>query len=267
MSFAKEIKDTLQKRRTYLLKLEKETKKNLKDAPEGTLRISRSRGRTQYYLRKKPADKGGTYISKEKKELAVRLAQKDYDQKLSEAIHRELEAIDSFLHDLPAIEAEKVFLGLNEARRELVIPFIDSDEVFARRWQDMPFRGKTVNDRTPGFMTDKGERVRSKSEMIIANLLARAGVPYRYECPLELRGVGTVYPDFTALNIRLRKVFYWEHQGMMGDEEYAGKAIRKTASYQENGIFPGDQLILTSETKNIPIDVKQMQGIIRHYLL
>lgn len=54
---------------------------------------------------------------------------------------------------------------------------------------------------------------------------------------------------------------------MMGDEEYAGKAIHRTAAYQENGIFPGDHLILTSETKNRPIDVKQIKGIIRHYLL
>ena len=267
MSFAKEIKDTMLKRKMELLKLGKETEKNLQDAPEGTLRISRSRGRTQYYLRKRPADKGGTYISKDKKELVVKLAQKDYDQKLSEAIRREVKAINSFLHDLPTIEAEQIYLELNEARRELVIPFIDSDEVYARRWQDMPFRGKTMNDQTPGFMTEKGERVRSKSEMIIANMLTKAGVPYRYECPLELKGVGTVYPDFTVLNVRLRKVFYWEHQGMMGDEEYAGKAIRKTASYQENGIFPGDQLILTSETKNRPIDVRQIQGLIRHYLL
>lgn len=65
MSFTKEIKDTMLKRKMELLKLEKETEKNLQDAPEGTLRISRSRGRTQYYLRKRPVDKGGTYISKD----------------------------------------------------------------------------------------------------------------------------------------------------------------------------------------------------------
>ena len=178
-----------------------------------------------------------------------------------------MNAIDTFLHGFPEIAAEQVFLKLNDARKELVIPFIDPDEVYARRWQDMPFQGKLLNDNTPGFVTDKGERVRSKSEKIIADLLTKAGVPYRYECPLELKGAGIIYPDFTVLNVRLRKVMYWEHQGMMGDEEYAGKAIHRTAAYQENGIFPGDHLILTSETKNRPIDVKQIKGIIRHYLL
>ena len=267
MSFAKEIRETMIKRKTGLLRLEKEIKNQLQDAPEGSLRISKSRGRTQYYLRKKPTDRGGVFIKKDKKELAARLAQKDYDQKLLKAVCLEMKAIDIFLHDYPELEAEQVFLKLSDARKELVIPFIDPDEVYARRWQDMPFRGKSFNDNTVGFLTDKGERVRSKSEKIIADLLMKEGVPYRYECPLELKGAGINYPDFTVLNVRLRKVMYWEHQGMMGDEEYAGKAIRRTAAYQENGIFPGDQLILTSETKNRPIDVKQIQGIIRYYLL
>ena len=267
MSFVKEIRSTMLKRKKELLGLKKETEKSLKNAPEGRLRISRSHGRTQYYQRKQTTDKVGTYIPQKGKELAERLAQKDYEQKLLEAIRRELKAIDSFLDKLPRIEAEEVFLKMNEARRGLVVPSIDTDEMFARRWEDMPYRGKGLNDRTPGFQTDKGDRVRSKSEMIIANLLGKAGVPYRYECPLELKGTGIVYPDFTVLNVRLRKVFYWEHQGMMGDEEYAGKAVRKIAAYQDSGFFPGDSLILTSETKDSPIDVKQVTGIIRHYLL
>lgn len=267
MSFAEEIRDIMLKRKTELLRLEKEINNNLQDAPEGSLRISQSRGRTQYYLRKKPTDKGGAFIRKDRKELAARLAQKDYDQKLLKAARLEMNAIDTFLHGFPEIAAEQVFLKLNDARKELVIPAVEPDEVYARRWQDMPFRGKLFNDNTPGFVTDNGERARSKSEKIIADLLTKAGVPYRYECPLELKGAGIIYPDFTVLNVRLRKVMYWEHQGMMGDEEYAGKAIHRTAAYQENGIFPGDHLILTSETKNRPIDVKQIKGIIRHYLL
>ena len=76
------INNIMLKRKTELLRLEKEINNNLQDAPEGSLRISQSRGRTQYYLRKKPTDKGGAFIRKDRKELAARLAQKDYDQKL-----------------------------------------------------------------------------------------------------------------------------------------------------------------------------------------
>ena len=139
--------------------------------------------------------------------------------------------------------------------------------MYAQRWQSMPYRGKLSEEEQTGLFTDKGEKVRSKSEMIIANLLAKDGVPYRYECPLELKGMGVIYPDFTVLNIRLRKVFYWEHQGMMDDENYATKAIRREAAYQRNGFYPGDNLILTSETRKNPIDINQIRGIIKHYLL
>lgn len=52
----------------------------------------------------------------------------------------------------------------------------------------------------------------------------------------------------------------------MDDENYAGKAIRKVTAYQKNDIFPGDKLLLTSETKSSPLDVEQVAGIIRHYL-
>lgn len=48
------------------------------------------------------------------------------------------------------------------------------------------------------------ERVRSKSEVIIADILNQEGIPYRYECPLQLKGWGKVYPDFTVLSERER---------------------------------------------------------------
>lgn len=64
------------------------------------------------------------------------------------------------------------------------------------------------------------ERYRSKSEFLIASALKDAGVPFRYECSLYLNGYGTVYPDFTVLNKRTRRVFYHEHLGMMDDINY-----------------------------------------------
>ena len=67
------------------------------------------------------------------------------------------------------------------------------------------------------FYTSKGERVRSKSEVIIADVLNREGVPYRYEYPIYIKGIGKIYPDFTVLNIGIRKEMIWDHFGMMDD--------------------------------------------------
>jgi exodeoxyribonuclease V alpha subunit len=63
-----------------------------------------------------------------------------------------------------------------------------------------------------------GSMVRSKSEVIIANLLTAAGIPFRYEVPLFAPD-GTLYlPDFT-IDWRGKK-FFWEHVGMLDKPNY-----------------------------------------------
>ena len=57
-----------------------------------------------------------------------------------------------------------------------------------------------------------GHKVRSKSEVIIANLLYTNHIPYRYEAALALNEL-TVYPDFTILHPTTQQFFYWEHFG------------------------------------------------------
>ena len=92
-------------------------------------------------------------------------------------------------------------------------------------------------------------------------------IPYKYEVPLPLKGFGIVYPDFVVLNAKQRKVYYWEHLGMMEQPDYAAAAVQKLEQYQKNGIFPGDKLILTYETKTRPLNTKLLEQCIIQYLL
>ena len=64
--------------------------------------------------------------------------------------------------------------------------------------------------------------MRSKSEVIIANILAKNNehLLYKYERPLEVVIAGhtqTIHPDFTIINIHTGKITYWEHAGRMDD--------------------------------------------------
>ena len=68
--------------------------------------------------------------------------------------------------------------------------------------------------------------MRSKSEVIIANLLHARGIEYRYEEPLEIDGL-TKYPDFTIEDDNTGRTYYWEHLGMLSDERYRKKVARK----------------------------------------
>lgn len=116
------------------------------------------------------------------------------------------------------------------------------------------------------IITENGEKVKSKSEKILADKFKSMGIPYAYEQPVLLNGYGYVLPDFKILNKKTRKEYYWEHFGMMDDREYAEKTIKKIENYEKNGIFPGKNLIMTFETKQHPLSMRIVSENIEEFL-
>lgn len=266
MNFMEQIKNLLKLRQNNLLHLKKEKEKALDSVPEGYLRVCQTGNRTQYYQRKNPKDYSGTYIHKDNIDLAQKLAQKDYDKRVLEAVEKELNSIEKYLSSYPTQNAEQIYDTLHSARQKLISPIQESTDEYIQKWQKVQYHGKDFKGNTPEYYTAKGERVRSKSELIIADLLHKEAIPYRYEFPVQLRNIGKIYPDFTVLNTKNRKEFYWEHLGMMDDPDYAEKALQKIADYEQNGIFPGENLIITYETRKNPIKQKLVMLMIQHYL-
>ena len=262
----KKVRRILEIRKNQLLKLKEEKEKSLLRAPKGLLRVNCQGGRIQYYRRENASDANGVYLRKKDRDLVRRLAQKEYDQKVLRAVEKELGAIERYLAGYPVTGVEEVYEKLHLERQKLVVPVWEPEEQYVRRWEAFVYEGKAFEEDAPEFYTVKNERVRSKSEWIIADLLNREGVPYRYECPLDLKGMGRVYPDFMVLNVKERKDFYWEHLGMMDDVAYVEKALQKIAMYEQNGIYPGGGLILTYETRMNPLNQKVVMNLIEHYL-
>jgi len=99
--------------------------------------------------------------------------------------------------------------------------------------------------------------VRSKSEVIIANMLFERGIPFKYEQPLFAPD-GTFYlPDFT---ITWRGTdYYWEHIGLVHREEYREHWKKKRAWYER--FFKG-RLIVTEEGGDLS---KQANAVIQEY--
>lgn len=161
---------------------------------------------------------------------------------------------------------ESVYEKLNPARQKLIRPTWIPDEEYIHNWENVKYEKKGFAEDAPEFYTNKGERVRSKTEILIANALEKHQVPYRYEFPVKLKQYGTVHPDFTVLNMHERKEMYWEHMGLLDDEGYREYALNKITAYEKNGIFPGDRLILTHETLKWPINSKIIEKVIYQYL-
>lgn len=117
--------------------------------------------------------------------------------------------------------------------------------------------------------TARGEMVRSKSEVIIADHLARQNIEYSYEQPLTIAGV-TKYPDFTIEDAESGLNFYWEHCGMLHVPRYLRRWKEKLAWYDANGITEAGgkngTLIITRDEANGSIDSSKINQLIDQVL-
>ena len=229
--------------------------------------INKFRDKWQFYHREKPESKNGVYIPQEKEKFIHSLAQKSYDEKVLHEAEMENRIIRQTLEYYRGETIETVFEKLSEGRKLIVEPIEETPEEFVRKWNAVTYSGKEFSEGAPELFTDRGERVRSKSELIIANILYKKGVPYRYECPVQLKGFGTVYPDFTVLNVEKRKEYFLEHLGMMDDEKYVKDALARIEAYEKNDIFPGQELILTGETRTRALNIRVLEKIVQRYFM
>ena len=73
-----------------------------------------------------------------------------------------------------------------------------------------------------------------------------------------------VYPDFTIL-LGLEGYLFWEHKGMMLNEDYLRADQRKMRVYFENGIFPPKNLIVTCDGPDGSTDMQSILKLIHGY--
>lgn len=168
--------------------------------------------------------------------------------------------------DETLLSRELLYTGLTRAREKLVL-LVQGSDVEPLRRLARPERSDTArrntNLFTPGVRrtdlgvpfaehlihrTARGELVRSKSEVVIANLLHAAGIDYRYERPLTGTAVpGTIHPDFTFVDAGGDEIV-WEHLGMLDRPGYRASWDRRRAWYVANGFVPGETLFTSEES-------------------
>ncbi|PWT29065.1 hypothetical protein [Butyrivibrio fibrisolvens] len=147
-------------------------------------------------------------------------------------------------------------------RKKFVIQYISTSDLIAKGWQSKTFKPNPYKPEKKIFDTRRGEKVRSKSEAIIADTLYEFGIPYRYEYPVKMANGEIRYPDFMLLNLKTKQEIYFEHFGRMGDAGYRMDAMEKMDLYRASGIYPGKNLIFTYETEEKPLDIKGMRKML-----
>ncbi len=144
-----------------------------------------------------------------------------------------LKYVDEQLHLL-----SKCFsaLGLDPSQRKNHLPLkvVSSSAIYREN-----LRHRTLN----------GEMVRSKSEVLLANLLYFYQVPYEYEKAISF-GNYTIHPDFT-ITLPTGQEIFWEHLGMLDNPKYAKNWAEKNHTYRQNGISEGNGLIITKDMNGV----------------
>lgn len=255
------------KRKKFLEKIILDIEKKLNTYPAGRLRIIKNNNNDQYYWLMEKGDTNGIYISKKDIITANELAQKDYDKKALKLATGELKKIDSYLLYYQNYRIEDLYESYTQSRKKLISPVVTPRDQFVANWSSTVYEPLPFEDSSYSFYSASGIHVRSKAEVIIADMLEHYSIPYKYEYPLYLDGLNTVRPDFTCLNVSKRKEYIWEHFGMMDNQSYANKNIKKISVYEQNGYMAGDNMILTFESSQVPLDSRVIKTKIEKYLL
>ena len=112
-----------------------------------------------------------------------------------------------------------------------------------------------------------GTVVRSKSEVIIANMLFLNNIPYVYECPYFFDGDILKF-DITALStIDYETEVVVEHQGMMDLPAYQDKYMHSLMTCLGYGLTPNIDIFFTFDDLNGNFDSRQIWDIIKTRLI
>jgi hypothetical protein len=110
--------------------------------------------------------------------------------------------------------------------------------------------------------TEKGHLVRSKSELVIANMIYREQLDYLYEEKLNgKQEPGIVRPDFTFVD-PAGEVIIWEHLGMMELPGYRKGWECKKDWYCKNGFIENHNLFTTQESTDGGLNSDEIKNVI-----
>jgi len=116
-----------------------------------------------------------------------------------------------------------------------------------------------------------GEWMISKSEVAIANLLLAHKIKYSYETRLFHPDGTSRVPDFTIPDEDTGITYYWEHLGLLNQEDYKQKNLKKIEWYRSMNIIPLEEaatennkiLVTTRDKPDGGIDTQEIDNLIK----
>ncbi|RRF94821.1 MAG: hypothetical protein DUD27_08905 [Lachnospiraceae bacterium] len=234
----------------------------IKAAPSGKLRIYTHDNYSRWMVLL--SDGKSQYIKKSEKELVCKLWHKQLDSDSLDLYKRELAILkrdSAAIEKLYASRQKRINRHTNSTLPQDKAVFLPDEN-----WHDIPYHKNPYKQENLTNIGPGGEKMRSKSEVMIAMALAQHNIEYRYECEYPL-GCRSVYPDFMIKRPADGEIILWEHFGMWDNEEYLKGAVDKINDYIANGLIPYENFIYSLETESHPTDYSLINDMIETYIL
>lgn len=251
-----------------LTDLQRDLEDESKGFPEGRLYCYNSRGTINYCER---IPKGGNRkkerrigVGKDDQRLHM-LVRKEYVRKALPLVEKNIENCRRFLKNYNCVDENSVMQSFVQKHPELKA-LIYNDGVDLAEWEQEYSQNKGFYAEDLKSVSADGIEMRSLGEIIIGARLKHYGIPYRYEAEIGHPDISFI-PDFTIVRPRDGKYIYWEHLGMVNDREYMKRNKRKFDVYEEYGIVPWDNLIISYSQSNGGINEKLIDSLIQGWLL
>nr|WP_315023721.1 hypothetical protein [uncultured Aminipila sp.] len=261
----------LAKRLEIQTKLLDKFNKKLKGMPEGSL-VCKVRKNNRIYFYQQYGELSKSENRKKFKQRYIKKCEKDLLEKLKRKkiigesvfkLEENIFLIKKFISSYHNYFPDCAITNLPEEYEDIKDKYyLEFDVKDIKKWEKAHYEKNPKYSEGLIHRTTKGELVRSKSEALIALQLHLNGIPYRYEEKLEIEGK-TFYPDFTAMRPTEGEIIYWEHFDLLSDEKYVNNVYEKIIIFAQNDIVLWDNLIITFDKPNGPIDVSEIQSLIR----
>jgi len=244
---------------------------------EGVIKSKRAKGsgKKEYYLRL-PGDERYRYAGEKYHKQILLIKSKKLAEGYVKALKYNIDCKECFLNSLVSDAHEDIVGQLPLAYR----PDPEISGEVGQKKRNRKVRQSENPYKREGLVieTSFGLFVRTKGELVIAELLYSLEIPFYYEKALTLTAqrsdeVGvpytsqkTYYPDFTIEPNRLFPI-YWEHKGLMKYSEYVARDMQKEIDYNANGIYQSHNLIVTAEGPNNQMDMDGIMRIVTGWLM
>lgn len=228
----------------------------------------RKEGKT-YYQRQTP--EGRKYLGTGENEIVKSIKKAKYISCELDMINADIKLLTKLLKDYRMISDEAIDRQLPKVYRLQSLDYYENLPDAGKEWM----RRKEAEKAEYGpwhpegliHTVSNGIKVRTKSEMAIAEILLRNGIPFVYELPHVLKNGKIVHTDFTILStIDYKTEILLEHEGSMADPGYRDKHAWRVENYYLSGYVPNVNIFFTYDGMNGSVDGESIQRIVDGWL-